>query len=59
MEKRRLRRDTAALYNSLTGGGGEVGVGLCSQDESHGLKLCQGRLRLDIRKYFFSERGAK
>ena len=31
MEKRKLREGIIALYISLTGGCGEVGVGLCSQ----------------------------
>lgn len=57
LEKRRLRTKVP-LCNKLTGGYGKVEVGLFSQVTSHklkgnGLRLCQERFRLRIRKNFF------
>ncbi|KAF4803767.1 hypothetical protein TURU_013306 [Turdus rufiventris] len=64
LENRRLRRDLVALHNSLTGGdsqgrGRGLLTGIKGQEERQGLKLCQGRFKLDIKKNMLTEMIAK
>uniref|UniRef100_A0A8B9BYJ6 Reverse transcriptase domain-containing protein n=1 Tax=Anser brachyrhynchus TaxID=132585 RepID=A0A8B9BYJ6_9AVES len=55
LEKRRLRGDFIAVYSFLARGSGGACTNLFSLVTS-GVRLRQGRFRLDIRKRFFTER---
>lgn len=61
LEERRLKGGLVTLYKSRKGGSSEVGVVHETSDRTtgNGLKVCQRRFRLAIRKNFFAIRAVK
>ncbi|KAJ7421826.1 hypothetical protein WISP_41068 [Willisornis vidua] len=63
LKKRRLRRELIVVHNFLMRGRGGAGTDLFSvvtsdSIQDNGMKLCQGRFKVDIRKRFFTQRVA-
>jgi len=61
LEKRRLRGDLITVYNFHRVGSGGGGADLLSlvtggRTQGNGMKLHQGKFRLDMNKRFFTER---
>ena len=59
----RLKGDLTALFQYLKGAYSESGVGLFSltrdRTRGNGLKFCQGKFMLDIRKHLITEKVVK
>ena len=61
VEKRRLWGDLMAVYSFLMGGSGGgradlLSLGTSGRTRGNGMKLHEGKFRLDIRRRFFTEK---